>query len=147
MPQCLYSICLHGIKHTNYFTKDHLSECLSLLICNTSGRVLSPEALISGPWTCFACQAHATFANNPSVAGSDSWQETQDLGYLPCARCPNLLTSLLIAVTLPAIPAAPEHCGTYSFQFSFPVHTSSPSRQTMDHIHLCRGGGSHTAAY
>lgn len=109
-PQGSYRPCPHGIKHTNYFTKDHLR--LFLLICSIWEKSPSHKhsLLDLGP----ACLARLPMAHRGSHQNDGFWLHchkglgTQDL---PSAGCTNLFTPFLRTVTLLAFPARLEPCG------------------------------------
>jgi hypothetical protein len=100
-PQCLYSPCPHGIMHTSYFNEDHLKVAV-LLRYNTWGRVLSPEALITGPCRCLTGQTHTA----TPAAGSITTTVAEPWLSVLC-RLPKLFAFLLRAITFPALSAEP----------------------------------------
>ena len=73
------------------------------------GRVLSPEAFFTGPWTHLVGQAHVTSstveatASAPGTVSTAITEESPEISATFPEKDPNLLTSFLRAVTLPSI--------------------------------------------
>jgi hypothetical protein len=70
-PQVSYSLHLHEIKHTSYFTKNHLRLSV-FTVLQHFGKALSHKALIVGPWIYLLGQASLLVEVHIRVPASDT---------------------------------------------------------------------------